>query len=107
MKQTTATTTLVTWPTLITASPIPSLFQIADNCVPSAEKDSLSETKTIASISSTTSLIMSSMFSGAKITDCCFQILPKIVNMDSDWKATSSTSTRKRHYVITSDSEED
>ena len=103
MKQTTATTTLVTRPTLIT----PSLVQIVDNCVPSAEKDALPETKTIASIPSTTSSIMSSIFSGAKITDCCFQIFSNVVNMDSDWKATSSTSTRKRRYVITSDSEED
>ena len=108
MKQTTATTTnLVTRPTLITALSTPSLVQIADNCVPSAEKDALPETKTIASIPSTTSSIMSSMFSGAKITYGCFQIFPDVVNMDSDWKATSSTSTRKRRYVIASDSEED
>ena len=72
MKQTTATTTLVTRPTLITALSTPSLVQIADNCVSSADKDALPETKTIASIPSTTSSIMSSMFSGAKITDCCF-----------------------------------
>ena len=91
MKQTRATTTLVTRPTLITALSTPSLVQIADNRVPSAEKDALPETKTIASIPSTTFSIMSSMFSGAKITDCCFQIFPNVVNMDSDWKATSGT----------------
>ena len=107
MKQTTATATLVTRPTLMTALSTPTSVQIAGNCVPSAEKDALPETKTIASIPSTTSSIMSCMFSGAKITDCCFQIFPNVVNMDSDWKATSSTNTRKRCYVITSDSEED
>ena len=107
MKQTTAATTLVTRPTLLIALSTQSLVQIADNCVPSAEKYVLPETKTIASIPSTTSSLMSSMFSGAKITDCCFQIFPSVVSMDSDWKATSSTSARKRRYVITSDSEED
>ena len=65
MKQTTATTTLVTRPTLIKALSTPNLVQIADNCVPSVEKDALPETKNIASIPSTTSSIMSSMFSGA------------------------------------------